>query len=356
MHLEQVEFSILQQLRTIPEFQAGHCVVHLLLSGGKDSVALLQVLHKLQLLPGSWSQIAFSLVLHHFNHKQRGAESEADEQLCCDLARTTGLPLHVWRWDQELQKISADGANFHAVARAWRYGTVEKFAQQSTTSGQAAWLISTAHHRRDHAETMLLNMSRGCGMNGLTGLSAWSERQRILRPLLWLTSQSCDQYIMSKRLPHREDQSNAAVDYSRNRVRHRVVRELEEINPQTIEHLWQLSQDVSRAQRLQQTHQPYPHTAEFAGDTTALESIHSEDDLRVFLAKNTPAHELNLSRRALSNIYTHVRKCQRSPQEPRLYHFAVSDRLSLRVTNKHLEIKVTRAKFSEPPDLARREL
>lgn len=356
MRLQQPEFKILQQLRTIPEFKAGRCVVHLMLSGGKDSVALLQVLHKLQTLPSSWSGISFTLVLHHFNHRKRGSASNDDELLCFDLARSTGQPLQVWRWNEELQNKIEQGANFQALARDWRYSSVRQFAQQSSSHLEQHWLIATAHHRRDHAETVILNLTRGCGISGMAGLSPWCADQRILRPFLWLSADDCDHYIQTKNLPHRDDESNNELDYTRNRVRHCVVPELEKINTKAIEHLWQLSLDVSREQKPLISINHFNVDRQTNKASTTIDSIQSEQDLRLFLAENLPPSELNLSRKALFNVYNHLKKCQRFPQEPRQYHFAVSERFTLRLTNKHLEIKVTEAKFSEPHVPLSREL
>lgn len=337
MRLHQAEFRILQHLRAIPAFQGSPgIVVHLLLSGGKDSVALFQILHRLQCLSSDWSLINFFLIAHHFNHKRRSPESDADEDHCVDLARRCGTPLQIWRWSPELDCALSAGTNFQSLARDWRYQSSEKFAREhapTRTNQQPAWILASAHHRRDHAETILHNIARGCSTDGLKGQSPWSLENRRLRPLLWLPSELCDAYIASKEWPHREDSSNSETDYTRNRIRHRVLKELEIINPKVIEHIWNLSQDVRQdsTERLRPTF--------FAAKP--IQSISSVKDLQRFIAENHKTKETQISRELLNNIFTHLQKCLRTPRVSREYNFALSDGVALRMTNQHLEITTT---------------
>lgn len=348
MRLEQAEFEILQQLRLIPEFSGEDVpVLHLLLSGGKDSIALLQILQKLQSCSRDWSGISFSVMAHHFNHKQRGAESDQDEQLCIDLANRLGCPIQVWRWPNSLARRTELGENFQALARHWRYSSVEAFARE--TNDQHPWLIATAHHRRDHAETILHNIARGCGLKGLAGISPWIESSRRLRPLLWLTAEQCDRFIAAKKLPHREDSSNSTLDYTRNRIRHTVLKELELLNPKAIEHIWNLSGDVTRVTTLTESNLRQSTLEDDLCVSMPLNAIDSPEDLHRVIAETCPPGTAPLSREACNNLFTHVLKCRRSPQTHLQYNFAVSEQVCLHLTSKHLEIKVSRQGFGKTP-------
>ncbi|MEY3903186.1 MAG: tRNA(Ile)-lysidine synthetase [Pseudomonadota bacterium] len=343
MRLERTEFEILQQLRMIPQLTRGICAVHVLVSGGKDSVALLQLLSAIQNLPRDWSKVSFRLFVHHFNHHQRGAESDGDEELCIDLVRKSGAPLKVWQWPAELTQRVENGENFQELARHWRYFSVRSFAEgQGQHWGTDDWLIATAHHRRDHAETVLHNLTRGCGKRGLLGLTPWNDKEKLLRPLLWLSAAQSDKYIANKSWPHREDSSNAELHYTRNRLRNIVMRELEALNPQFIEHLWNLSADVGMTAVMPIDEAVQEKTdGDFGELRLLLNPLMTENDLHRFITRHIPAHLPHPSRRFLTNILDHINKCLSSPQIPRQYKFALSESVWLHLTHKHLELKVT---------------
>jgi tRNA(Ile)-lysidine synthase len=349
MRLQRAEFEILQQLRSIPEFTRRHQDIHLLLSGGKDSVALFQLLLRLHACPNSWSGVRFSLTVHHFNHKRRGAESDSEEAHCADLARQSGVPMKIWRWTGEMNENLQQGENFHALARDWRYRTVSAYAADNCEwSEDRNWWICTAHHRRDHAETILHNITRGCGKSGLSGILACAPLQRRLRPLLWLPVEVCDDYIAHKALPHVNDSSNGNLDYTRNRLRHIVMKELESLNPKAVEHIWSLSSDfaidtnpsASAADR---------DCAEFNPEHAfvTLEQVQSKEDLHRFIAQHVPEQLHQLTRKQLSNIFTHIKKCSRTQKIHRKYIFALSGAFDLILTHKHLQITATHEVFSD---------
>jgi tRNA(Ile)-lysidine synthetase-like protein len=342
MRLEKAEFKILQHLRTITEFRTGKVLVHLLLSGGKDSTTLFEILHKITHQPADWSQVSLSLVVHHFNHKQRGAESDDDEQHCIQLALKAGCPIQVWRWPSELDEQVSLGENFQSLARNWRYSTVENFAS-STAEPDEFWCLATAHHRKDHAETILHHLIRGCGPDGLKGLRAWTPENRRLRPLLWLSADLCDLAISNKKMAHREDSSNALNDYTRNRIRHVLIKEFESLNSAFVEHLWNLSTDLSAQPK------PQAHQAPSFERAASFEQITGTDALRKFILSHCSHENLILSRNFLENILTHINKCRESVHNGRVYKFALSERVFLQLTNKHLEIQVSGPTFHKDP-------
>ena len=178
-------------------------------SGGADSVACLSVLH----------QLGYAIHVVHFNHRTRGAESEADCNLAADLAFRWGLPFHVISRPL-LDEAEAAGEPFESYARRARYSA---FLDIARDTGGAA--LATGHHQGDQAETVLMRLLRGSGMRGLAGIppARTEEDVRIIRPLLDCSREDIERYLRYWELPWREDASNASNAYTRNRIRHEIM-------------------------------------------------------------------------------------------------------------------------------------
>ncbi|MFP4192856.1 MAG: tRNA lysidine(34) synthetase TilS [Candidatus Hydrogenedentota bacterium] len=178
-------------------------------SGGADSVACLSVLREL----------GYALHVVHFNHRTRGAESEADCNLAADLAFRWGLPFHVIS-RPVLDEAEAAGESFENYARRARYAAFLDIARET---GCAA--LATGHHQGDQAETVLMRLLRGSGMRGLAGIPPGRTEQgvRIIRPLLDCSREDIKRYLRYWELPWREDASNASNAYTRNRLRHEIL-------------------------------------------------------------------------------------------------------------------------------------
>ncbi|MDD4368601.1 MAG: tRNA lysidine(34) synthetase TilS [Oscillospiraceae bacterium] len=179
------------------------CRLVLAISGGLDSVCLLDILQALA------PQLNFTLGLAHYNHKIRGADSDQDEQFVRGLASARNLPLKVGSWPMDKPKLASENA-----AREARY----QFLFQCRASWPADWIV-TAHHADDQAETLLLQLGRGCGLDGLSGMPAADAGRRLLRPLLGISRQQLQAYAQARRLAFQEDQSNQDLSYRRNQLR-----------------------------------------------------------------------------------------------------------------------------------------
>lgn len=193
------------------------CTVLCAVSGGADSVFLLHELKELAPVRG------LRLSAAHFNHHLRGEESDRDEQFVRDLCARWGVP------------CETGGGDVAAEAKHRRRGIEEtaremRYAFLCETAGRiGAARIVTAHNADDNLETMLLNLTRGAGLQGLTGIP---PRQGILvRPLLAVTRREIEEQLRAFRLPHVEDSSNADETYSRNRMRRQALPLLEGFNP-----------------------------------------------------------------------------------------------------------------------------
>jgi tRNA(Ile)-lysidine synthase len=225
-------------------------------SGGLDSVALLRLLLALRRDAG----IVLSVV--HFNHKLRGADSEADEQFVAELAQRHKLQLHCESGD-----VAGCAAKKHlsleTAARQMRYDYFRRLLREYRLNR-----IATAHTLDDQAETVLLRMVRGAGSRGLAGiypqlsvlgarlsertqhsaLSNQSQPASIIRPLLGTRRRDLDAYLAELRQGWREDKSNRDLRHARNRVRHGILPRLERnLNPAVREALAETA-EIARAE------------------------------------------------------------------------------------------------------------
>lgn len=187
------------------------------LSGGTDSMALLTCLTALTRVR------PFTLLCAHYNHGLRGAESQRDEAFVQRWCQAQGLPLFVGRGDVA-QAARETGQSIEEAARTLRYAFLQQTAQKT---GAAA--IATAHNADDNAETVLLHLVRGTGLDGLTGIPP--RRGNLIRPLLPFPRTELAAYLTQNGVPHVEDSSNTDVTYARNRLRQEVMPVLRALNP-----------------------------------------------------------------------------------------------------------------------------
>lgn len=224
----------------------GHIVCAV--SGGADSVCLLHWLTRLR------DAFGFTLTAAHYNHQLRGAESLRDEefvrsflQKCCPE-----VPLVVGRGDVAAQAAQKK-TGIEETAREMRYAFLQTAAKNA-----GAQVIATAHNAEDNAETMLLHLLRGSALRGLTGIPP--RRDNLVRPLLTTRRCEIEAYLQIYGLPHVEDSSNADQRFTRNRVRHQLIPQLECMQPQLVAHLNQtarlLSVDEEYLSALAQEHLP----------------------------------------------------------------------------------------------------
>ncbi len=182
-------------------------------SGGADSVALLHVLYSLQ------GELSFSLAACHVNHNLRGAESDGDEMFVRRMCRMMDIPLYVA--NIKVNDFRQKHDSLEECARRLRYGFFEDIGKNK--------LIATAHTASDNCETILINMVRGTALSGICGIPA--KRDNIIRPLLYSTREDVERYCRENELDFVTDSTNLSDDYTRNKIRHKIVPLLREINP-----------------------------------------------------------------------------------------------------------------------------
>lgn len=159
----------------------------------------------------------------HCNFQLRGTDSDDDEAWVEEACRNSGVPFHVRRFDTA-DYASSRRLSIQMAARQLRYS----FFGEILLEKGYQW-IATAHHHNDNIETVILNLARGSGLDGLTGIPI--KNGNVIRPLLFASRSDIEEYASRRGIQWREDASNATEDYQRNVVRRRVIPLLEEINP-----------------------------------------------------------------------------------------------------------------------------
>lgn len=206
------------------------------ISGGLDSVVLTYLCKATKL----------NITLAHCNFNLRDAESDGDEKFTSDLAEVLDLEVFIQHFNTtnyaEENKLSTQMA-----ARELRYNWFQELAEQLSFD-----YILTAHHADDNLETFLINLTRGTGLDGLTGIPETNEN--IVRPLLKFSRETIELYAKKQNIKWREDSSNASTKYLRNQLRHDVIPKLKEVNSNvlqnfnnTLQHLNDTSDIVSES-------------------------------------------------------------------------------------------------------------
>lgn len=184
-------------------------------SGGADSMYLLNRMLELA------GKRKITVLCAHFNHKQRGAESDRDEQFVLDFCESKGIPCFTGNLEGE--------AHSENQLREARYAFLRKTAEAQN----CRWIL-TAHTADDQLETQLLNLARGTGLKGLSGIP--TMRGNILRPMLHTTRGEIETWLAEHQIPYVEDSSNRSDRYARNRIRQEAIPALQSVNPSAAIH------------------------------------------------------------------------------------------------------------------------
>lgn len=202
------------------------------LSGGADSVALLLVL----------KQLGYDVEAAHCNFRLRGEESDRDEQFVKALCLQNKVPLHLIHFDTkayaELHQVSIEMA-----ARELRYRYFEQLRQDIGAED-----VCVAHHQDDAVETLLMNLIRGTGIHGLTGIRP--RNGHIVRPLLGINRVEIVSFLDNLHQPYVTDSSNLVPDVVRNKIRLEVLPLLQTINPAASENIAKTAQRMAEAEKV----------------------------------------------------------------------------------------------------------
>ncbi len=187
--------------------------VLLAVSGGIDSMAMVHLFHQ--------SEIPFGIA--HCNFLLRGEESDRDAVFVQETASSYQVPFFLKKFQTSLY-ATQNKQSIQMAARELRY---EWFAQIQKNRNYR--LVATAHHLDDSIETLFLNLLRGTGISGLTGIP--KRNKDVIRPMLFATKKEIRAFADETGIKFREDHSNRDSSYKRNKIRHHLIPVLQELNP-----------------------------------------------------------------------------------------------------------------------------
>lgn len=187
----------------------------LAVSGGLDSSVLAYLFH----------QINLSFDVAHCNFHLRGVESNLDMEFVKSIPYLSNSKIFIKEFDTFAEQKDSK-RSIEMVARELRYQWFEELAHDYD-------YIVTAHHADDNAETLLLNLTRGTGLKGLTAIPTFNNK--IIRPLLPFTAEEIKNFATENQIPFRTDQTNFSTQFHRNKIRHQIIPVLKTINPKVID-------------------------------------------------------------------------------------------------------------------------
>ncbi len=234
----KMERRVLNFVRKRDALREGERVL-VAVSGGPDSTALLLILTRLR------AKLGLDITIAHFNHMLRsGDEAAADLDFVRSLASQLNVPLLHGVGDVR-RRAHRNHESLEDAARRLRYAFL---AEQAALAGVSC--VLTGHTMDDQAETVLLHLIRGTGLDGLAGMrprASWpfGAGPDLARPLLHLTREETERYCAETGIRPREDPTNLLLSATRNKIRHRILPELRELNPRIVEALNRLSQSVA---------------------------------------------------------------------------------------------------------------
>ncbi len=199
-------------------------------SGGVDSMVLLSLM----------SRAGYKIGVAHCNFALRDSESDQDEELVRQTAEDLGIPFHNRRFDTHAE-MERTGESVQVAARRLRYTWFEELCREHGYSA-----VAIAHHADDSIETFFINLFRGTGLKGLTGISIVNGR--VVRPLLFATRREILEYAAENKIHYREDSSNRSTKYLRNKIRLGLIPRLIDISPNFSATMGQNVQRLTAAQ------------------------------------------------------------------------------------------------------------
>ena len=250
----------------------------LAVSGGADSVALVHIMHRLQVE----RILDVELSCAHVNHQLRGRDGDLDQELTVEEAQRLKLPVTIRRINVR-EYAAAKKMSIETAARQLRIQSLTEIARASKCS----W-IATGHQKNDNAETVLQRLSRGTGFRGLAGIRPMQVFQgefRFARPLLCVTRDEIVRYLSEQNIKWREDRTNTDCSYRRNYIRHRLLPYLQrQCSGSIVEQLSELAQSAHRLQKQVQdcAEQAWIKTVRSSGDgrvAIEAEGLRSQSDL-----------------------------------------------------------------------------
>ncbi len=298
------------------------------ISGGVDSVVLAHLFY----------QLNFDISLAHCNFNLRRTESEKDEAFVKNLGKEFALKTFTKSFETE-KYAKENQLSTQVAARNLRYNWFQKLIDKYNFD-----FVLTAHHADDNLETFLINLTRGTGLEGLTGIPEINNH--IVRPFLIFSRDEIEIYATANNIDWREDKSNASTKYLRNKIRHQIVPILKEINPTLLENFQKTSEYLQESQQIIDT-----SISEFKKKVVeVLENGTLKIDISQLQKTNNPkAYVYQLLKEfgfTEWNDVTHLLSAQSGKEVRSKTHRLLKDRdflllSEIKENNKNLEYKIT---------------
>ena len=213
----------------------GLCSYHdrilLAVSGGGDSMVMMSL----------FVRTGYNVGVAHCNFQLRGAEADEDDVMVQKEAARLGIPYYGTRFDTNAE-AAATGESIEMAARRLRYAWFEQLCVEHGYDK-----VAIAHHADDSVETFFINLLRGTGLRGLTGISVTNGR--LIRPLLFSQRKEIIDFALSQKIPYREDSTNASTKYVRNKFRLGVIPRIRDISPRFVDTMAENVERLTAAQR-----------------------------------------------------------------------------------------------------------
>ncbi|WP_233861276.1 tRNA lysidine(34) synthetase TilS [Tenacibaculum piscium] len=232
------------------------------ISGGLDSVVLTHLL----------AQLKYDISLAHCNFQLRNEASNLDEVFVKNLSEKLKIPVFSIQFDT-LEYAKKQQLSTQLSARKLRYDWFEKLSEN-----HAFDYVLTAHHADDNLETFLINLTRGTGLDGLTGIPAVNGN--IVRPLLKFSRAEIQKYALENNIKWREDASNAETKYVRNKIRHQIIPVLKELNPSLLKTHQKTTDFLQQSQEI-----VTDKIQEITAEIITKETKHGNDFIKINIAK-----------------------------------------------------------------------
>lgn len=255
--------KVLKYIKENRMIEAGETII-VGVSGGADSMCLLHILSMLR------EELKIELAVVHIHHGIRGLSADRDAAFVEEYCRREDIPFYLFRYDvpslAKTWRMTCEEAG-----RKVRYEAFERVLQQL---GQAdGGKIAVAHNADDCAETVLINLCRGSGIKGLSGIQP--VRGRIIRPVLCLTRSEIEQYNRDNALEYVTDETNLTEDYTRNKIRLSIMPAITEgINDKAAEHINMTSNSLALIDDYmeQQCKKEFSRIVSYSGDDLHIEA------------------------------------------------------------------------------------
>lgn len=234
-------------------------------SGGSDSVALLHILHHL----------GYECIVAHCNFHLRGDESYRDEYFVEKLAKKLNFKYFITHFDTK-KYVEDAGMSVEMAARELRYAWFEKIRKENKAEA-----IAVAHHQDDSVETVLLNLIRGTGIRGLSGMLP--KNGKIIRPLLAIYHDDVLAYLKDNELDYVDDSTNAEDIFIRNKIRLKIIPLMETINPSVKQAISRSSSNLYQAEKIYLKYIEEAKSKVFSGNKITISELLKQEEAQTVL-------------------------------------------------------------------------